>query len=881
MARKKPQRRPKSSNSDFYESLPLAITPPAALPETNTKEVIGTLIELGRRIGSALPTIKLPSFINSDKLKRIELAKVIKNLPLATYLSVRRLFHWIAITGLRTTDIVIYYVKTARLVAVYGFESVVSFTPPIASDLGGFIRRRWRAIGSRRAKAIYLSLLFGGIFAVTVFGIVTATQTLNAYASYISSPSALLAKKKTGTTILDRTGKVLFEGYGATNVTVVPLSKVPKNLINATLAAEDPGFYQHSGFSWESTLRAAYVDLINHSAVEGGSTLTQQLVKNALLTDTKTFWRKYQEVLLAMDLEHRYTKDQILDMYLNEIYYGEGASGIEAASQTYFHTDVQNLTLAQSAMLAGMPLEPSQLDPNVNTTAATGRRDYVLSRMESLGMITKADETAAQNEPIVLASNVTPTSQTAPMVVYSKQVNIQAPWFVFYVLDQMRAQYGDDLVEQGGLTVKTTLDLTDENLAENAIQNHISKLSGHNVTNGALISMDPKTGDILAMVGSVNYNAPGFGNVNVTLSTRQPGSSFKPIVYATAFEKGYNGATTVLDAPTCWPGGAGSGPYCPQNYDLKFHGVVTLRHALDNSLNIPAVKVFQFAGIPESLQTAHNMGITTLNDPSRYGLSLVLGSGDVRPIDMATVYGTLANNGLRVLPQSILSVTDRNGKNITKPDNNNPAQVLDPRVAYMLTSILSDPKSRLPEFPLNSPLTLDRPAAAKTGTTTDFRDNWTIGYTPQLVTAVWVGNNNNTPMQNVDGITGAAPIWHDYMEGALSGTPVIPWTVPSGIVTASVCPNGGIAQGFSTGVTEVFMANQVPTTSCQAPSPSPQPDQNNGNAQANGNGNGGNNGNGNGNSPDNNPTPPVPTPVTPGPVPTPITEPPFGPPTGN
>jgi membrane peptidoglycan carboxypeptidase len=449
--------------------------------------------------------------------------------------------------------------------------------------------------------------------------------------------------------------------------------------------------------------------------------------------------------------------------------------------------------------------------------------------MLDLHKITKAQADAAKSQPIQLASAGAPQtapSGASPMYVYSKTINLRAPHFVFYVLDQLRAKYGEDVVEQGGITVKTTLDLNKQHEAEKAVADQINSLGSHHVTNGGLISISPSTGDILAMVGSVDYNAPGFGNVNVTLSDLQPGSSFKPIAYATAFEKGWNGATTIDDTPFAAPNGDGT-MYVPQNYDLKFHGKVTLRHALDNSLNIPAVKVLQFAGIPDTLQTAHNLGITTLNDPSRYGLSLVLGGGEVRPIDMATVYGTFANGGTKVEPRSILTVTDRLGKDITKDTSPKPQSVLDPRIAYMITNILSDDKSRQPEFPAGGPLTLPgRPVAAKTGTTNDFRDNWTVGYTPQLVTAVWVGNNDHTPMENVDGITGAAPIWHNYMMAALDGTPVENFAVPAGVTIARVCADGGLADNpTDPGYDEVFEAGALPTRHCSyaAPRPTPAP----------------------------------------------------------
>jgi len=645
-------------------------------------------------------------------------------------------------------------------------------------------------------------------------GVTTASSTLKSYASDISTPAAILAKKKIGVTITDRNSQVLYQGYGASPSTQITLSDMPKGLKDATLAAEDPSFYDHQGFSLRGTIRAAVTDITHQSKAEGGSTLTQQLVKNALLTSDKKFQRKFQEILLAMDLERRYSKDQILQMYLNQTYYGQGASGVENASRTYFHKSTKELTLGESALLAGLPLGPSRFDPNVNLSDATGRRDWVLGRMSDLGLITPAAAKAAKAQPIWLEDTTNPPANG--MEIFAKSVTIRAPHFVFYVLDQLRQQgYSEDMIENGGIRVQTTLDLSKQDLAQNTVTNRIGDLSEHHVTNGGLVSLDPKTGDILAMVGSTDYNAPGFGNVNVTLSELQPGSSFKPIAYATAFKKGWTGATIIQDTPSSFPSGDGT-QYVPQNYDLKFHGNVTVRRALDNSLNIPAVKTLQFAGIHDTIQTAHDLGITSLTDESRFGLALVLGGGEVSPLDMATAYATFDNAGTRIEPRSILKVTDRYGKDVTKPATSKPTPALDPRIAYMITNILSDDSSRQPEFPANGPLHLaDRPAAAKTGTTNDFRDNWTVGYTPQLVTAVWVGNNDHTAMYNVDGITGAAPIWHDYMEGASAGMPVQTFTAPAGITTAKVCSlDGGLANPWDIGYDEVFMTSAMPTKHC-------------------------------------------------------------------
>ena len=678
-----------------------------------------------------------------------------------------------------------------------------------ATDAWQVTNEAWAKLRSRAAKRLYISLLLATTISTVVIGAVIATSTLNLYSSDISSPAALMSKKKTGITILDRNGIELYRGFGATGGQNIPLDQLPDNLKNATLAAEDPSFYDHNGFSWRGTARAVFVDATQGSKAEGGSTITQQLVKNALLTSEKTYVRKYREILLSIAIEQKYSKDQILDMYLNEVYYGQGASGVEAASETYFHKPARDISLAQAALLAGLPLGPSRLDPSMHPRVAKDRRDYVLDRMYSLGKITLAEATAAKNAPIEASA---------------QQISIRAPHFVFYILDQLRAKYGEDKIEQGGMTITTSLDIKKQDEAQIIVAKQINNLGYHHVTNGGLISIDPKNGDVLAMVGSYDYNAAGFGNVNVTMSQLQPGSSFKPFAYVTAFSKGWNGATKVDDVPINLPGGDGS-IYHPMNYDLKFRGPVTLRRALANSLNIPAIKVLQFATIPETLNTSKALGITTLGSPSDYGVSLVLGSGDVRPIDMAAAYGGFATGGLKVTPRSILKITDRQDKPIFLTKNLSQTRVLDARYVAMLTSILSDNKARTEEFGSNSPLKLSRPAAAKTGTTNDFRDNWTVGYTPSLVTAVWVGNNDHSAMEGVDGITGAAPIWHDYMEMALAGTPIEQFVLPPGVVNDRICSyDQGIAvAGDTSALEEVFLSDFQPTKPCGYKPPTPTP----------------------------------------------------------
>ena len=679
-----------------------------------------------------------------------------------------------------------------------------------AADTWEFSKGIWKRMRSKAAKRVYISLILIGTISVGIVGSVVAATTLSLYSSDISSPAALMAKKKTGITILDRNGIELYRGYGASGGQNIPLNQLPDNLKNATLAAEDPSFYDHSGFSWKGTARAIYVDTVQRNKSEGGSTITQQLVKNALLTSEKSYIRKYREILLSIAIEQKYSKDQILDMYLNEVYYGEGASGVEAASETYFHKAAKDLTLSQAALIAGLPLGPSRLDPTLHPVAAKTRRDFVLDRMASLGKITPAEAEKSKADPIQ---------------VFAQEIQIRAPHFVFYVLDQIRNKYGEDAIEQGGMTITTSLDIKKQDAAQAIVAKRINDLSSHHVTNGGLVSIDPATGDVLAMVGSYDYNAPGYGNVNVTLSGLQPGSSFKPFAYVTAFSKGWNGATKVDDVPISLPNGDGT-QYRPMNYDLKFRGPVTLRRALANSLNIPAIKVLQFAGIPDTLTTAKGLGLNTLGNPSDYGVSLVLGSGNVRPLDMAAAYGGFATGGLKVTPRTLLKISDRTGKTIFQAGEAAHPRILDARYVAILTNILSDNKARTEEFGPNSPLKLSRPAAAKTGTTNDFRDNWTVGYTPSLVTAVWVGNNDHSAMENVDGITGAAPIWHDYMETALAGTPIEQFIIPPGISSDHICSfDGGLTYaGDFSGIDELFLTESRPTKACAyKPTPSPTP----------------------------------------------------------
>lgn len=597
-------------------------------------------------------------------------------------------------------------------------------------------------------KVLLFSLLGLSATVIASAGIFYAA-TLTIHGADLASPSVLLNNKSTGITIVDRNNTTLYQSSDSSSRTIIDYDKIPEKMVYATLAAEDPEFYQHTGISWRGISRALYKNATAGSTVEGGSTITQQLIKSTILEPTRSVLRKAQEVVLATELERRYNKQEIMGMYLNGIYYGGNAYGIEQASQQFFGKSATELSIGESALLAGLPLGPSRFDPIVNRGAALERRNYVLGKMKDNDFITQEqfDEARAEN----------PTIQT-------RRRNIKAPHFVFYILNQLRNSYGDDLVDHGGLTVKTTLDLAKQEEAQRIVANQVNNLASRDVTNGALISTNPTTGDILAMVGSIDYYNPQFGTVNVTTAQRQPGSSFKPLVYLAALQKGWTDKTEVEDKPLSIPQ-PGREPYVPQNYDGKFRGKVTLRRALANSLNIPAIKVLQFVGLPTALDTAHKLGITTLNQPERYGASLVLGGGEVTMVDMAAVYGTFARGGIKSKPRAILEVRDRYGKDITILSPPPTERVADAGAVATLSSMLNDNATRSEIFGPNSPMVTSQPTSVKTGTTNDFRDNWTAGFSKDTVTIVWVGNNDNRPMgSGVDGITGAAPIWHNYME---------------------------------------------------------------------------------------------------------------------
>lgn len=594
------------------------------------------------------------------------------------------------------------------------------------------------------------------------------------------------------TKIYDRTGKILlYDIHGEEKRTIIPFDQIPVNVIHATLAAEDTRFYQHAGVDMRGIMRAALGYVRNYKKGPGGSTITQQLVKKALLSDERTIPRKIREAVLAVLIERKYSKDEILGMYLNQIPYGSNAYGIAAAAQTFFGKQVADLTLAESSTLASLPNAPTRLSPyGSHQDELVGRRNYILDRMAEAGFVSKEDADAAKN--------------TAIAAVPQRQ-GLVAPHFVMYVREYLQEKYGESAVEQSGFKVTTTLDADMQNAAEKIIKDG-AELNEKQAAaaNAAVVAIDPRTGDILAMAGSADYWSrpkpegckPGINcrldpQVNIATRSRQPGSSFKPFVYATAFKKGFTPETVLFDVFTefnthCNPDGApgpSAGPetkcYHPQDYDGTFRGPVSLRQALAQSLNVPSVKLLYLAGIKDSITTAQTMGISTLTEPDRYGLSLVLGGAEVTLLDMTSAYGAFSQDGILHEKSAILRIESTKGE-VLEERKDHAAPVIDTEVARTINNILSDNQARIPVFsPTSSLYFPGKRVAAKTGTTQDYRDAWTIGYTPSIVIGVWVGNSDNTAMRHSSAsVMVAAPIWHKLMAYALERVPPEDFTPP-------------------------------------------------------------------------------------------------------
>ncbi|HUS13397.1 MAG TPA: PBP1A family penicillin-binding protein [Chloroflexia bacterium] len=626
------------------------------------------------------------------------------------------------------------------------------------------------------------------------------------------------------TKIYDRTGRLLYEISDPRlgKRTYLSIDQLPPDLLNATIAAEDPTFRDNAGVDLRGLLRAVYINLTNKGS-SGGSTITMQLVRNVLLPekDELSMRRKVREAIMANRVSQTYSKDKILEIYLNDIYYGGQAYGVAAAAQVFYGVAAKDLDLAQAAMLAGLPQAPSFFDPRINYDQAKIRQKYVLDQMVRNDLITPEEALQAAAEDV---HPVGPAGEIGPS---------QAPHFVNYVRALLDEQFGPDLVSRGGLRVFTTIDLRFQELAQRTAAAQVDALRADNASNAALTAIDPRTGEILAMLGSVDYSNPDFGQVNVAVAPRQPGSAFKPFTYVTAFKKGYTAATMLADIPTKFDAGPTQPPYAPKNYDLTFRGPVLARQALANSLNVPTVQLMQMVGVADVIDTAHRMGITTLNDdPANYGLALTLGGGEVTLLDLTSAYGTFANRGLHLPAQALLEVRDGQDNVLFHydPAKTRPVQAISPQQAYLITDILSDNNARTPVFGANSALKVSRQAAAKTGTTENYRDSWTMGYTPDLAVGVWVGNNDGREMTRVAGSRGAGPIWHNFMEGVFAdpamesvllqaGETVPPqqFAMPPGMFRMAVCAVSGLRPTLADSdlVDELFITGTEPPKECE------------------------------------------------------------------
>ncbi|MCO5197703.1 MAG: transglycosylase domain-containing protein [Anaerolineae bacterium] len=637
----------------------------------------------------------------------------------------------------------------------------------------------------------------------------------------------------------------------------IPLDEIPQSVIDATIAIEDKTFWENPGFDAEGIGRAFYEYIVLGGAIQGGSSITQQLVKNTLIEPERRvvgievgaddYRRKFEELVVAAQATQTYSKEQILEWYLNTNFYGNLAYGIEAAARVYFDKPATELTLAEATLLAAIPQSPA-LNPIDNPEQARQRQGLVLDAMLEAGFIDRAGVVEAVTEPVTVKSGV------------EERFDIIAPHFAQMVRDELERQLGAEQVVRGGLTVYTTLDLTMQAQAECVAAYQVQRLSGevgpvsaesdpacaalqflrplpsadvgvdHNVNNAAVVMLDPRTGEIKALVGSVDYWDEAIdGSFNVAADgLRQPGSSFKPFTYVTALSEGYTAASLLLDVETDFGTPFNGQVYVPQNYDRQFHGPMRMRTALANSYNVPAVEAMSWVGVDKVLRMAHRMGITSLED-NTVGLQLTLGGGEVKLIDMVYAFSVFANMGMQIGqpvdaaeqrlgyreldPVSILRVEDRNGQVIYEYNRPNQRQILTPQLAFLMNDILSDTTARCPAFGCPNALELpDRPVAAKTGTTNNYRDAWTVGYTPQLVTGVWIGNTDNSEMEDVPGSKGAAPVWQALMTWAHQGESVLDWPVPSGLVQQRVCAlNGQLPSPHCPTTVEYFSEGTQPT----------------------------------------------------------------------
>lgn len=705
-------------------------------------------------------------------------------------------------------------------------------------------RRGWRWF-RKLSKPKKIFVIAGPLLA---FLVLTPLLTYLYYANDISNQERLMNRNNTGIVLTDRNGEAFYTLGRAAHRQLVPLDGMSKNIKDAVIASEDKDFYKHEGFSITGIGRAIFTG----GGAGGGSTLTQQLAKNTLLTDQKTFLRKYQELFIAVAIEQQYNKDQILEMYLNSVYYGENAFGIEDAAKTYFGKAPKDLNLAESSMLIGVLPAPSAYSPiSGSPEYAKERQTTVLSRMVTNGYITEADKQAALSQKLAYA---TQADSTGP-----------APHYAQMVLKELYDKYGEETVTRSGYQVKTTLDLTLQRQLTENIGKHMPTIQRNGGSNAAGVAIDPSTGEIRALVGSADWNNAEWGKVNIVTTARQPGSSFKPIYYAEALAQGIITPATILHDKATNFGG-----YSPKNADLKFRGDISVRSALSQSLNVPSVEVMQKLGIDKSVAAAKRLGITAIDENKNYGLALALGVAEAPLMQMTNAYAAFAKGGQQYATTSVKEIKNKFGSSIFT-SNEKPKTAISSQGAFLISSILSDNAARAPIF--GGSLTVPgRTAAVKTGTTDNQRDAWTIGYTPQLAVGVWVGNNNNAIMKN-GGSGMAGPIWVNTMKQALSGVKDTPFVAPSGVIQKPVCyGSGALASSSGTNTyNEYFLASALPTTTCNTQQkepepqkkPEPEPTTDNttpndtsggtgdGNDEDTGNGNG--NGNGNSDGSNNNP----------------------------
>ncbi len=656
----------------------------------------------------------------------------------------------------------------------------------------------------RRLPSQFSSKILGITIALVVVMFLLATVTVAFIARDLPEPGKVAVIEGSATEFLDRDGKVIFQTYKDKNRIPVSINEVSKYLKEATIAVEDKDFYKHKGYSIRGIARG-FLSGVFKGRFTGGSTLTQQLIKNVLLTRERTLTRKIKEFVLSSEIERRYSKDEILEMYLNEAPYGGSFWGVASASRGYFGKDVKDLNLVESAIIAGLPQRPSYYSPFIgpDKTAYAGRAKVVLRRMREEGYITRDEEQKA-------------SLQLSKVKFNTERQSMIAPHFVFYVRDLLVKEFGEKVLDSG-LKIKTTLDLDAQKKAETIVYEEVNKIKSLNATNGSLVVLDSKTGEILALVGSYDYNNLEFGAFNVATARRQPGSALKPILYAKALERGYTASSVVMDTDTVFPN-QGQSDYKPVNYDGKFRGPMQLRFALANSINIPAVKLTAMIGVKQIMQKAYDMGLTgfepTNDNLSKYGLSLALGGAETRLIDLTSAYSVFARGGEVVAPSAIIEVKDHRGKVIYKIDSRTKKRALSQEISFIISHILSDNVARSEVFGTRSFLNVSgKTTAVKTGTTNAKRDNWTVGFTKGVTVGVWVGNNDNTPMNSkiASGVTGASPIWNRMMAELLKKYDDGFLSIPSGVEAKQIDARfGGMPKDGEATRSEYFVKGTEP-----------------------------------------------------------------------